>query len=109
MAREWSFYRDFLPILVLLADECNDMGVLTLFKVASLQGMNSYVFVAYAYAVATTVLLPITFFHRRYMQNHHKGLNFLCLKDFISYHVLFLCLFADQECFLHSVSPLYPK
>jgi len=66
MAREWSFYRDFLPILVLLGTECNDMGLLTLFKVASLQGLNSYVFVAYAYTVATTVLLPITFFHRRY-------------------------------------------
>ncbi|XP_047155623.1 WAT1-related protein At3g28050-like [Vigna umbellata] len=65
MARERSFYRDFLPILVLLGTEFNDMGLLTLFKVASLQGLNSYVFVAYAYAVATTVLLPVTFFHRR--------------------------------------------
>ncbi|ESW23103.1 hypothetical protein PHAVU_004G018600 [Phaseolus vulgaris] len=65
MAREWSFYRNFLPILVLLGIECNDMALLTLFKVASLQGMNSHVFVAYAYAVATTVLLPVTFFHRR--------------------------------------------
>jgi len=73
MAREWSFYRNFLPILVLLGIECNDMALLTLFKVASLQGMNSHVFVAYAYAVATTVLLPVTFFHRRYAIVYSKS------------------------------------
>ncbi|CAJ1946793.1 unnamed protein product [Sphenostylis stenocarpa] len=65
MAREWSFYRNFLPIVVLIGTECNDMGLLTLFKAATLQGMNNHVFVAYAYAVATTILLPVTFFHRR--------------------------------------------
>nr|KYP50525.1 Auxin-induced protein 5NG4 [Cajanus cajan] len=41
------------------------MGLLTLFKAATLQGMNNHVFVAYAYAVATTILLPVTFFSRR--------------------------------------------
>ncbi|XP_020232139.1 WAT1-related protein At3g28050 [Cajanus cajan] len=65
MARGWSFYRDFLPVVVLIGNECNDMGLLTLFKAATLQGMNNHVFVAYAYAVATTILLPVTFFSRR--------------------------------------------
>ncbi|TKY50394.1 WAT1-related protein [Spatholobus suberectus] len=65
MARGWSFYRDLLPVVVLVGNECNDTGLLTLFKAATLQGMNNHVFVAYAYAVATTILLPVTFFHRR--------------------------------------------
>ncbi|KAL2335626.1 hypothetical protein Fmac_016839 [Flemingia macrophylla] len=65
MARGWSFYRDFLPAVVLIGNECNDMGLLTLFKAATLQGMDNHVFVAYAYAVATIILLPITFFSRR--------------------------------------------
>ncbi|KAJ1384256.1 EamA domain [Sesbania bispinosa] len=65
MARRWSFYRDLLPILVIIGNECNDMGTLTLFKAATLQGMNNHVFVAYAYAVSTTVLFPLYFFTKR--------------------------------------------
>ncbi|KAJ1379124.1 EamA domain [Sesbania bispinosa] len=65
MARRWSFYRDLLPIVVIIGNECNDMGTLTLFKAATLQGMNNHVFVAYAYSVSTTVLLPLYFFTKR--------------------------------------------
>ncbi|XP_061369735.1 WAT1-related protein At3g28050-like [Gastrolobium bilobum] len=65
MARRWSFYKDLLPVVVIIGNECNDMGLLTLFKAATLQGMNNHVFVAYAYAVATIILLPVTIFHRR--------------------------------------------
>ncbi|XP_027357534.1 WAT1-related protein At3g28050-like [Abrus precatorius] len=65
MGRGWSFYRDLLPIVVIIGNECNDMGLLTLFKAATLQGMNNHVFVAYAYAVATTILIPVTYFSRR--------------------------------------------
>ncbi|XP_020232161.1 WAT1-related protein At3g28050 [Cajanus cajan] len=65
MATQWSLYRDVLPVVVIIGNECNDMGLLTLFKIATLQGMNNHVFVAYAYAIGTTILLPVTFFHTR--------------------------------------------
>ncbi|GAU47303.1 hypothetical protein TSUD_283720 [Trifolium subterraneum] len=65
MTRRWSFYMDFLPVIVIIGNECIDMGLLTLFKAATLQGMNNHVFIAYAYAVGTSVLLPVTLFTRR--------------------------------------------
>jgi hypothetical protein len=67
MTRRWSFYMDFLPVVVIIGNEFIDMGLLTLFKAATLQGMNNHVFVAYAYAVATSVLLLVTLFTRRFI------------------------------------------
>ncbi|XP_028215833.1 WAT1-related protein At3g28050-like isoform X2 [Glycine soja] len=58
-------YKDLLPLVVLVANECNNTGLFTLFKAATLQGMSNYVFVTYAYSVAFLVLLPVTFFYRR--------------------------------------------
>ncbi|CAL5186170.1 unnamed protein product [Lathyrus oleraceus] len=65
MRRRWSFYMDILPVIVIIGNECIVMGLLTLFKAATLEGMNNHVFVAYAYAVCTFVLLPVTLFTRR--------------------------------------------
>ncbi|CAL5186174.1 unnamed protein product [Lathyrus oleraceus] len=65
MRRRWSFYMDFLPVVVIISFECVDMALLTLFKAATLQGMNNHVFIAYAYVVGTSVLLPVTLFTRR--------------------------------------------
>ncbi|WJX65431.1 hypothetical protein P8452_50094 [Trifolium repens] len=65
MRRIWSFYMDFLPVVVIIGFEFIDMGLLTLFKAATLQGMNNHVFIAYAYVVGTSVLLPVTLFTRR--------------------------------------------
>ncbi|CAL5186171.1 unnamed protein product [Lathyrus oleraceus] len=65
MRRRWSFYMDILPVIVIISFECIVMGLLTLFKAATLEGMNNHVFVAYAYALGTFVLLPITLFTRR--------------------------------------------
>jgi hypothetical protein len=67
MTRRWSFYMDFLPVVVIIGNEFIDMGLLTLFKAATLQGMNNHVFIAYAYAVGTFVLLPVTLFTRRFI------------------------------------------
>ncbi|XP_014517574.1 WAT1-related protein At3g28050 [Vigna radiata var. radiata] len=58
-------YKDLLPLIVLVANECNNTALFTLFKAATLQGMSSYVFVSYAYSLAFLVLLPITFLYRR--------------------------------------------
>ncbi|KEH24885.1 putative EamA domain-containing protein [Medicago truncatula] len=65
MRRRWSFYKDVLPPVVIIGQETIEMALLTLFKAATLQGMNNHVFVAYAYAIGTAILLPITFFRRR--------------------------------------------
>ncbi|KAK7266169.1 hypothetical protein RIF29_18811 [Crotalaria pallida] len=58
-------YKELLPFVVILANECNNTGLITLFKAATMKGMSDHVFVAYAYAVGTIVLLPISFFYRR--------------------------------------------
>nr|AFK34659.1 unknown [Medicago truncatula] len=78
MTRKRSFYMDFLPPVVIIGNECVDMALLTLFKAATLQGMNNHVFVAYAYAVATSFLLPITFFRRRSRVVHPLSFSIIC-------------------------------
>ncbi|MED6173330.1 hypothetical protein PIB30_058281 [Stylosanthes scabra] len=65
MERRWSFYENLLPILLLIGIEINDMGLLTLFKAATNKGMSNHVFVAYAYAIATLVLIPAPFISKR--------------------------------------------
>jgi len=74
---------DFLPPAVIICYECIDMALLTLFKAATLQGMNNHVFIAYAYAVGTSVLLPVTLFTRRftiiYLFHYHKHMLHTCI------------------------------
>ncbi|KAF2308583.1 hypothetical protein GH714_010931 [Hevea brasiliensis] len=53
--------RDVLPFTSLVAMECVNVGLNTLYKAATLQGMNYYVFIVYAYAIAALVLLPAPF------------------------------------------------
>jgi len=87
MTRRWSFYMDFLPPVVIICYECIDMALLTLFKAATLQGMNNHVFIAYAYAVGTSVLLPVTLFNRRftiiYLCQYHKHICYICVYIYI--------------------------
>ncbi|XP_062151329.1 WAT1-related protein At5g40230-like isoform X2 [Alnus glutinosa] len=59
------FYKDVLPFSAMVAVECLGMGLYTLFKAATLKGLSYYVFVAYSYAIATFVLLPLPFIFRR--------------------------------------------
>ena len=72
-----TFHGELVPFVVLAANECSNTGLFTLFKAASNGGMSNHVFVAYAYSVASLVLLPVTFFYRRlaniiYVQINHK-------------------------------------
>ncbi|KAF5746860.1 WAT1-related protein [Tripterygium wilfordii] len=57
--------RDVLPFTAMVTMECVNVGLNTLFKAATLKGMNNHVFVVYAYAVAALVLLPAPFFSHR--------------------------------------------
>lgn len=55
--------------------ECLNVALNTLFKVATLKGMNYHVFVVYAYAVAAIVLLPAPFLSKRFISLVHKKKN----------------------------------
>ncbi|CAJ2665472.1 unnamed protein product [Trifolium pratense] len=57
-------YKDLLPFVVLVGNECMITGVNTLFKAATLQGMSKYVFVTYSYTFATIFFFPVYFFYR---------------------------------------------
>lgn len=54
------------------------VGVYTLFKVATLQGLSNYVFIAYSYTVSTIVLLPVYFFYTRFVL-----LQIICLRIYV--------------------------
>ncbi|RDX61085.1 WAT1-related protein, partial [Mucuna pruriens] len=56
---------DLVPMVVIIGFQLNQVGLLMLFKAATLQGMNNHVFLAYSYAVATTLHFPISVFNTR--------------------------------------------
>ncbi|XVF58112.1 hypothetical protein PTKIN_Ptkin07bG0036800 [Pterospermum kingtungense] len=60
MARRYC-YNDVLPFTAMVAMEFGNVGVYTLFKAATSEGMSYYILVAYSYAIATLVLFPLTF------------------------------------------------
>ncbi|GMH13363.1 hypothetical protein Nepgr_015204 [Nepenthes gracilis] len=61
--RYW--FKDVLPVTVMVAMECTNVGLNTLFKAATMRGMSHYVFIVYSYAIAAFVLLPSTFLYRK--------------------------------------------
>ncbi|XWS32795.1 hypothetical protein CRYUN_Cryun22dG0020300 [Craigia yunnanensis] len=66
MVWRWRYcYKDVLPFTVMVTMECANVGLHTLFKPATLNGMSYHVFVVYAYAIAAFVLLPAPFFSYR--------------------------------------------
>ncbi|XP_065637056.1 WAT1-related protein At5g40230 [Quercus suber] len=59
------WYKDVLPFSAMVAVECTNVGINTLYKAATLKGLSYYVFAFYSFAIATFVLLPLVFiFHR---------------------------------------------
>ncbi|KAL5860432.1 hypothetical protein ACOSQ3_001739 [Xanthoceras sorbifolium] len=65
MAGGAYFCRDAVPFTAMVAMECTNVGLNTLYKAATLRGMSYHVFVVYAYAIAALVLLPAPFFSYR--------------------------------------------
>lgn len=63
-------YRDVLPFVAMATVECTGVGLITLFKAATLNGMSYHVFVVYSYAVAAFVLLPAPFISQRSLSHH---------------------------------------
>ncbi|KAL8456647.1 hypothetical protein ACS0TY_034764 [Phlomoides rotata] len=66
MARERDYCpQEVLPFTVLVSVECTNVGMNTLYKAAVANGLNFHVYMAYAYAIFSIVLLPLAFlFHR---------------------------------------------
>ncbi|RXH89447.1 hypothetical protein DVH24_031804 [Malus domestica] len=60
-----SFYRDVLPFTAMVTMECVNVGLNTLFKAATLNGMSYHVFVVYSYSIAAFVLIPAPFISHR--------------------------------------------
>ncbi|KAL0350976.1 UNVERIFIED_CONTAM: WAT1-related protein [Sesamum radiatum] len=58
-------YREVFPFTAIVAMECANVGLNTLFKLATRHGMSRHVFLVYAYAIAALLLLPAPFFSRR--------------------------------------------
>ncbi|KAF8009853.1 hypothetical protein BT93_J0744 [Corymbia citriodora subsp. variegata] len=59
--REWC-HREVAPFSAVIAVDTVAVGVTTLFKAANSRGMSSHVFLLYAYAIASLLLLPAPFF-----------------------------------------------
>jgi hypothetical protein len=66
MARR-NCYKDVLPFTAMIAAECTNVGLNTLFKAANSKGLSYYVFVLYMFAISTLVLLPLAFIFRGYV------------------------------------------
>ncbi|XP_050271304.1 WAT1-related protein At5g40240-like [Quercus robur] len=65
MAAGSYYYKDVLPFSAMVAAECTNVGLNTLFKAATLRGLSYYVFIFYSYAIATLLLLPLPFIFRQ--------------------------------------------
>ncbi|KAJ8567003.1 hypothetical protein K7X08_019211 [Anisodus acutangulus] len=64
-SRESSFYKEVLPFTAMVAMECINVGLNTLYKAATNKGMSHHVFVVYSYGLAALLLLPSPFFSTR--------------------------------------------
>ncbi|RVW46506.1 WAT1-related protein [Vitis vinifera] len=75
--RRGDWYRDMVSFSAMVALECTNVGLNTLYKAATLRGLNYHVFVVYAYGIAALVLLPSPFItHRCASQTMgYRGIN----------------------------------
>lgn len=75
--RRGDWYRDVVSFSAMVGLECTNVGLNTLYKAATLKGLNYHVFVVYAYGVAALVLLPSPFItHRSLADFSHKFCKF---------------------------------
>ncbi|KAM3713656.1 hypothetical protein ACJW30_01G274400 [Castanea mollissima] len=58
------WYKDVLPFSAMVAVECTNVDINTLYKAATSKGLSYYVFAFYSFAIATLVLLPLVFTFR---------------------------------------------
>ncbi|KAI8533749.1 hypothetical protein RHMOL_Rhmol10G0033500 [Rhododendron molle] len=97
MERGKYCYNDVVPFSAMVAMECTNVGLNTLFKAATNQGMSYHVFVVYAYGIAALLLLPSPFFSLR--SRVLPPLNFS-----ISYKIFLLGVIGMEKLALKSSS-----
>ncbi|KAM7509099.1 hypothetical protein LguiA_019552 [Lonicera macranthoides] len=57
--------REVVPFIGMVMGECTDVGLNTIFKAATLKGLDYHVFMVYTYAISTLFAIPLIFiFHR---------------------------------------------
>ncbi|XP_022561036.1 WAT1-related protein At5g40240-like isoform X2 [Brassica napus] len=57
----WMYFRrDVVPFAAMFAVECATVGSSTLYKAATLRGLNFYVFIFYTYVISTLILFPLS-------------------------------------------------
>ncbi|KAF3958325.1 hypothetical protein CMV_016756 [Castanea mollissima] len=61
------WYKDVLPFSAMVAVECTNVDINTLYKAATSKGLSYYVFAFYSFAIATLVLLPLVFTFRLFV------------------------------------------
>ncbi|KAM7267873.1 hypothetical protein ACFE04_010039 [Oxalis oulophora] len=61
-----GFFKDVVPLIVMVAAECSHIGSTMLFKAASLKGMSYLVFLVYAYSFQALMLFPCLFVFRSF-------------------------------------------
>ncbi|GAB2216118.1 hypothetical protein Droror1_Dr00023886 [Drosera rotundifolia] len=57
--------KEMLPFSMMVALECTNVGLNTIFKAATNKGMSHYVFIFYSYGLAAIVLLPSPLLYRK--------------------------------------------
>ena len=60
---DWK--KEVVPFAAMAAVESATVGINTLYKAATLKGLNYFVFTAYSYPIGTLVLLPLPFIFPR--------------------------------------------
>ena len=109
--RRGDWYRDVVSFSAMVALECTNVGLNTLYKAATLRGLNYHVFVVYPYGIAALVLLPSPFITHRSLSFPlaYFLANFCKFPDFLQEYQqhattnseLYLRCFAGEEFFPH--------
>ncbi|KAL3526441.1 hypothetical protein ACH5RR_011097 [Cinchona calisaya] len=65
-ARARFWYGEVLPFAAMVLVECTTVGLNTLYKAATVKGLDYHVFILYSYGISALVLLPLCYiFHRK--------------------------------------------
>ncbi|XP_071914714.1 WAT1-related protein At5g40230 isoform X2 [Coffea arabica] len=68
--RERGCYTEVIPFTAMITVECTNVGLSTIFKAATLKGLNFHVFMLYTYGIAASLLLPLCFFFRSFVSQY---------------------------------------
>ncbi|KAM7260536.1 hypothetical protein ACFE04_011209 [Oxalis oulophora] len=69
-----GFFKDVVPLIVMVAAECSHIGSTMLFKAASLKGMSYLVFLVCTYVFSSSDALPMSF-RIPYLPNNNSSIS----------------------------------